>query len=145
MTHQLFLNPGVWRVAGYYLDRDTHRGNIAGTFTVNQVDAVLTTQSHIVLNDQVNKPYVNSRVVEPFLPNKHATLWRSSHSLMGPLQGSFTIVEDSILSNFNSPNHYYVGSEYLIQVFSDEYSSRGAVLAAGQRLISWRIELTREC
>lgn len=115
-----------------------------GSFTVSCLDAVLTTQSCLTLSEQGGKRYTNNRIIEPFLPNQNATKWRSSHSLMGAIQGSFTFVDDAILSSFRSANQYYVGSECLINVFEGEYSSRGAVLAAGKRLVSWRIDLTRE-
>lgn len=116
---------------------------MTGTFAVIHEAEVWLTRSRLTLHGTAPRAYANDGWVVPFPKGQNVTSWRGDHTSFGELRGTFTLVEDSVLSSFSSREGRYAGTEYLLRVLEGEYSSRGAVLQAGVRVASWRVELVK--
>lgn len=57
--------------------------------------------------------------------------------------GTFTIVDDSIISSYRSQDGGYGGAEYLLRISETVYKSRGVTFKGGEKLSAWAVELRR--
>ena len=79
----------------------------------------------------------------PFLPGKDDTPWQSLNPAMGKLLGKYVVVDDSILSFFQSEDGHFKGTEYLLKVDDTLYRNRGVLFEGDQKGSTWIAELRK--
>jgi hypothetical protein len=79
--------------------------------------------------------------IEPMAPGNFATPWASKSASFGTLHGRFIVVQDVILSAYESATGRYRGQDTIIRRDDKRYSARGVMLDGGKIISAWRIEL----
>jgi hypothetical protein len=86
----------------------------------------------------------NKYYIKPFEDNKDYTSWISENPALGKLKGNFTIVNDAILSSYQSKNGKYSGSEILLFIDESHYQNWGAAFEDNRKMSSWEVMLERK-
>lgn len=71
------------------------------------------------------------------------TNWKSYNPALGELKGIFIIVQDSIMSKYDSADGQYTGYEYLRKIDDLTYENRGFALVNNKKLSSWAVQLKK--
>jgi len=53
------------------------------------------------------------------------------------------VIDDSLISVYESEDRLYAGSEYLLQVSETVYRNRGFAFKEDERISSWAVQLTK--
>ncbi|MCX7635867.1 MAG: hypothetical protein N2Z74_09040, partial [Syntrophales bacterium] len=67
----------------------------------------------------------------------------AQHPTLGRLEGRFIVVDDTLISLYESEDRRYRGTEYFRMIDEDLYSNRGTLLQEGMKVSSWAVELRR--
>ena len=107
----------------------------AGNRFPNQGQTLITHQPDVWINEGTMKimaaqplEFSNRYEVEPFKPGSDHSTWRSFNPDLDTLTGRYIIVEDSIISPWQSENGRYWGTEFLVQVSPVEYRAGDTLL-----------------
>jgi hypothetical protein len=87
----------------------------------------------------------NRYEVIPWAEGQEMTTWFSINPGLGALEGTFTIVEDCILSQYQDEKGNFSGAEVIIKTACNRYLNRGVLVYKGKdKLSSWSVELLRD-
>jgi hypothetical protein len=87
---------------------------------------------------------VSSRYeVQPLTPEASFTEWRSETGGPEPVLGLFVVVEDVLMSPWQSRSGTYWGQEILRRIYEDEYMGRGFAFLNNQKVSAWSTRLVR--
>ena len=144
MKHTYILEEGIWRASGQYWDENQNCINVQGKteITHNKSNWILDGYMELQLDNPIK--FFNKYTIEPVKPERDYTFWTSENPALGTLIGSFMIINDTILSKYQSEDGQYSGVESLIITNSNFYKNRGFAFHNKQKLSSWAIELHRE-
>jgi hypothetical protein len=62
---------------------------------------------------------------------------------LGKLNGRFTVVNDTIISQYQSEDRKYSGTEILLFIDDDQYENWGVVYEDDRKMSSWEVMLER--
>ncbi|HDP25904.1 MAG TPA: hypothetical protein ENN34_10750 [Deltaproteobacteria bacterium] len=143
MTHTFLLEEGTWSARGFLVDNDGVRNPVEGQVTTTHAEDQWMHEGYMRV--LAFPPVELSSIYEivPFHEGSDITQWKSVNPVLGELSGTFTLVDDSILSVYHSPDGTYVGTEYLRKVSPDVYQNRGVLTSSANRVSSWCVELIR--
>ena len=141
IEHGFLLKEGLWRSEGEFMDGLGKTVAVQGEADIRHhpdkwvYEGVMRTAA---------VPPVEHRTVyeiQPLAPGNFATPWTSKSQSFGTLHGRFIIVDDVILSAYESATGRYRGQDTILRRDDKHYSARGALLDGGKLLSVWRIEL----
>jgi hypothetical protein len=143
MRHTYLFREGVWKAKGFYFDEKGDSVPIEGTSRITHTRNRWINESHMRLLANEGFKFQNRYELVPFPPNGDFTTWSSANPLLGQLFGKLILVEDSILSVYQTEDGKYSGLEYLEKVNKTFYRNRGALVGGEKKLSSWSVELRR--
>ena len=143
MEHSYLFEEATWTTSGFYIGESGKKVRAEGR-------SIITHQPDIWIIQGTMKIYTESAAelgityqVRPFREGSDATPWSSMNDALGRIDGQFIVVDDSILSFFQTPGGKHRGSEYLRCLDEDRYLSRGALFRGHKKASSWMMELGR--
>jgi hypothetical protein len=141
--HTYLFETGHWKAIGTYFDENGYPLGVVGESSLEITDKVWTLKRYMEL--QLHEPVkiFNKYYIKPFEDQKDYTTWISENPALGKLKGHFTIVNDSILSLYQSENGKYSGSEVLLYIDEDHYQNWGAAFEEKRKMSSWEVMLER--
>jgi len=140
-NHSYLFREALWTAEGTYRDGEGSEFPVRGETRIRHYEDHWSIEGSMHLYGDEKTAFVNNYRVEPFEPSGADTAWTSENPALGALKGRFAVVEDVILSHFESDDRRYSGVECLRRINHHSYRSRG-VLYDGERLLSaWAVNL----
>lgn len=141
--HTYLFEAGKWKAIGTYFDEKGLPVNVLGesTLELQQDIWILKGFMEIQLDEPVK--VFNSYQIEPFADDKDHTRWTSENPALGTLTGRFTVVNDTIISQYHTNDRKYSGTEILLFIDDDQYQSWGVVYEDERKMSSWEVMLER--
>jgi len=143
MEHSYLFEEATWDAEGIFTDADGNQITIEGATAITHTDGSWILNSKLLLQGEPPVELVNRYVMAPFADNDFETSWTSHNPELGEIQGRFVLVEDSLVSTFNSPDGTLHGTEILVQIDADSYENRGLLYQDQQLVSTWAMSLTR--
>ncbi len=130
--HTFLFREGLWRVDGEFLDGTGNRIAVEGTAQIRHYPDkwIYEGAEHRTLYE-----------IQPFADGNFATSWTSSSATLGSLHGRFLVVDDAILSAYESATGRYRGQDTIVRRDEKRYSARGALFDSQKLLSAWAVEL----
>ena len=140
-AHTFLLKEGLWRTEGEFLDGTGKATAIQGEAQIRHNPDKWIYEG--VMRTAGNPPAEHRALyeIEPMAPGNFATPWASKSASFGTLHGRFIVVQDVILSAYESATGRYRGQDTIIRRDDKRYSARGVMFDGGKILSAWRIEL----
>jgi hypothetical protein len=141
VAHTFLLKEGLWRTEGEFLDGTGKATAIQGEAQIRHNPDKWIYEG--VMRTAGNPPVEHRALyeIEPMAPGNFATPWASKSASFGTLHGRFIVVQDVILSAYESATGRYRGQDTIIRRDDKRYSARGVMFDGGKILSAWRIEL----
>ncbi len=144
MNHTYLFEQASWEVTGYYIGESGQLVEAEGKSTITHQWERWIIQGLMRLRTEEVSEVGNIYEVVPFKQGADNTSWSSMNDALGRIEGRFFVIDDTILSIFQTPNGRYRGAEYLRQLSDHQYASKGALLKGLIKLSSWSVELNRK-
>ncbi len=143
MTHTFLFEPAVWTATGTFWRGDGEPIEAQGrTEICHRPECWLLSGTLKVLGSPPVE-FVNAYWIEPPGRDSAVMKWTSENANLGKLQGTFSVVGNSILSVYRCEASGYHGAEHLGQIDADSYRATGVLLLEDRRLSSWEVVLKR--
>ena len=141
MEHTFLFKEGLWRVEGEFLDGTGNRIAVEGTAQIRHYPDKWVYEG--TLRTRTSKPAEHKTLyeIQPFAAGNFATSWTSASATLGSLHGRFLVVDDAILSAYESATGRYRGQDTIVRRDDKRYSARGALFDSQKLLSAWAVEL----
>ncbi len=143
MRHTFLFEEGIWRAEGVYADGTNSALRAEGTITITHTTAAWINEGTLRLMLPTPAEFKNRYEIVPFEEGKDYTAWTSQNPVIGTLTGKIVVVDDSLISVYESKDRVYTGSEYLLRASDTIYRNRGFAFKESERISSWTVQLTR--
>ena len=143
MHHTFLFQEGVWVASGFYTGENNQLIPLRGETTISHQEDIWVNQSRMRILLKNPMEFQSSYEIVPFGSDRNFTTWTSLNPALGRLAGKFVVVDDSILSFFQSEDGQYTGFEYLRKLDDTTYTNRGALFNGGEKGSSWIAELRK--
>jgi hypothetical protein len=143
-AHAYLSRPGLWAVEGVFMDRQEGRHRQSGQLVVVHGPDLWTIDSELTISGEDARDFLTRYEVQPLAPGAVHTEWKSDTGGPEPIYGLFVIVEDALMSPWQSRSGAYWGHETLTRVSDDVYLSRGFAFLKREKVSSWAVRLTRQ-
>jgi len=141
VKHTFLYYEGLWTTEGFFYDEIGTRIPQEGTFRITHSKKYWINESRTKQLDGEKKEFKNTYEIIPFEKFNEVTIWRSQSSSLGVMSGTFTIVDDSIVSVYSSEKDNYTGTEYFLKMTASVYKNRGCLFKGSKKISSWSITL----
>lgn len=141
--HTYLLTPGKWTALGLFWDESGAESKARGETVISHSDDFWFLRGGVEVLSDPPVSLSHQYEITPFIENFPSTVWVTHDESIGKMSGVFTIVQDAILSNFNSEDNQYAGFEFFIRADKDTYRNEGAFYRGRRRLSSWAVTLKR--
>lgn len=142
VRHQYFFDAATWLVNGTYINEKAISIEVEGTSVVTHKDGHWLNKVSMELkaiNSGEYRSLEDKTIYEygEIGADEDSLAWRASNAIMGRLHGVLVIVDDTILSSYQTTSGSIRGVESYHRVSSSEYQCRGALFEAGNKSSSW--------
>jgi hypothetical protein len=143
LKHTFLFEPAAWSVVGTFWAGDRRPVDAEGRIEISHRDTCWLLAGSMKVLSCPPVEFVSAYSIE--LPGGDTTTlkWTAENAMLGKLQGVFSVVGGSILSNFHSADGTYQGTEHLALVDEDNYRACAMLIFNNRKLSSWQVELTR--
>lgn len=141
MKHTFLLMEGIWIAKGTFYDENNNIIQVEGSTKITHKKELWLNEGYMKLMLDNPIEMQNRYEIIPF--DKDFTSWQSYNPALGTLIGKFMVVEDTIISTYTTENGEYSGSECLIKINDNLYSTKGFAFKGNSKLSSWSVELSK--
>ncbi|MDD2443856.1 MAG: hypothetical protein PHS52_05095 [Desulfotomaculaceae bacterium] len=142
MKHTFLFTESTWSAKGTYYDEKNKPVEVTGESFITHLKKAWFLDASITLPGENPLELKKGYEIVPF--NQDVTSWKSENPAMGTMLGSFTVVEDSIISLFSSQKGDFFGTEFFTMINESEYVWKGVLYSQAGKISSWSVTLTRE-
>ncbi|MBN1521946.1 MAG: hypothetical protein JW928_05370 [Candidatus Aureabacteria bacterium] len=139
--HTFLFQEGSWTAEGFFFDENGNKIPLEGKSIITHTEKFWFYDSQMRLLEGNRTEFHNSYEILPFEKYGELTTWKSNNPAIGTFNGTFVIVEDSMLSFFSSEKDNYTGYEYLLRLSSVVYKNRGCLFKGTRKISSWSTTL----
>ncbi len=143
MRHTYILSEGEWESRGQFFDAAGIGLPAEGRTRIVHEARTWKLTGYMRIISEPPVEFRNDYSITPFPEGGDTTVWSSVNPALGRMNGRFTLVEDSILSLYNTDDGAYRGVEYLFMIGEGRYINRGVLYHNGGKVSSWAVELRR--
>ena len=143
-SHTFIIEPGRWLATGTFTGQSGDSSTVNGDSSVVHERRLWRNTARMRVAGEAPVDYTNVYEIVPFPHGSSWTSWTSHNASLGRLIGRFVLLEDTIMSIFESEDGAYHGAEAMLQTAADRYQSRGALLRGGVLVSNWSVELVRQ-
>ena len=139
--HSFLFREGLWGVAGSFFDGVGNKVEVHGQAAIRHYPDKWVYEG--TLRTRASQPAEHKTLyeIQPFAPGNYATAWTSKSASLGTLHGRFLVVDDAILSTYESATGRYHGQDTILRRDERHYSARGALFDGGKLVSAWSVEL----
>ncbi len=142
--HTFLFTEGLWIAKGQYTGESGVSVPAEGKSKITQQKSLWMIEAFMRLQQEDVTEIRQVYEIVPFRSGATTTNWKSRNPLWGVLFGRFIIVEDSIISTYQSESSEYSGVEILWQENENLYQSRGFAVRGDKILSSWAVSLEKK-
>jgi len=143
MEHTYLLEPGLWEISGLYYDSNNNPFPQKGQLVIVHSPELWTIEGEVTITTHETQKVTSRYEVQPLAPGASFTEWRSETGGPEPVLGLFVMVEDVLMSPWQSRSGAYWGQEFLRRVSEDEYLGHGFAFLNNQKVSAWSTRLVR--
>jgi len=143
MEHTYLLEAGLWEISGVYYDANDHPFPQKGQLVIIHSPEIWTIEGEVTITTHETQKVASRYEVQPLAPGAAFTEWRSETGGPEPVLGLFVVVEDVLMSPWQSLSGAYWGQEILRRVSDEEYVGRGFAFLNNQKVSAWSTRLVR--
>lgn len=142
-AHTYLMRSGFWELDGLIEGPDGQVCRQTGQLVVCRRDGLWSIDSLIVISRPTAREIVSRYEVGPFNEKDACAEWKAHLGGPAPIYGLFVIVEDAIMSPWQSSSGDYWGQEIMVWAADDEYRVRGYAFLKRQRVSAWSARMFR--
>jgi len=136
--HTYLFREALWTAEGTYRDAEGTVYPIEGESAVTHGANAWFIEGNLHLCGDKSAAFVTKYRVAPFAQTAY-TSWVSDSPALGRMEGRFAVVEDVILSHFQSEDGRSGGSECFRRMNAHTYRSLGVLFKDGSPVSSWAV------
>lgn len=138
IKHTLLFEERRWSLRGSYVEADGQRVEMTGEYKVSHgPDAWrIETTVRLLLDEPIE--YRNDFALGPLAGGSGTSPWTAASEVMGGFSGTFTVIEDAIVSVFRGDDDRHDGAETLWIQGDGSYLVRGVLRRGGEVISAWR-------
>ena len=144
MRHTYLREQGIWLAEGLYYDEAGEAVEVRGHSDISHEGDVWIINSEMSLATDPPVSFAHRYRVVPLGERTDATTWESDNSALGPLKGTFALVDETILSAYLSEDRLHWGTECLRMIDKHHYRGHGALFRQARRVSAFVVNLRRE-
>ena len=141
MRHRYLFDEGEWGIGGTYFDPAGHGVPVEGRAVVSHEPGQWLLEGAWTIMSEPPVEVDSRYEIVPFGETSFTT-WTANDPVLGWLNGSFTVVGDTILSTFTTDDGQR-GMEAMRQVGDSAYENRGALIEGERPVSTWSLHFTR--
>jgi hypothetical protein len=142
INHTFLFDQKMWIATGIYFDHANTPAPAAGESKIIHQGGLWIVESTVRVFGDAPLEIHNRYEVIPFSDDTpYVAQWKSDHTALGRLSGKFVIVDDTILSIYQSEEGTHSGTEVLAKTEDGYYESRGCLFKGNNKVSSWAFEL----
>lgn len=140
--HTFPFTEDSWRAEGRFALGGGTWQPASGVTTIRHDPEEWTIESEMVVEAGEGEQRIeNVYRVRPVSEEDGFTTWTSHNAALGELSGSFTVVDETILSVYGGSDGDLSGTECIRRLTRDVYETRGTLTGGGERISSWALTL----
>ncbi|MDR2199055.1 MAG: hypothetical protein LBR53_06335 [Deltaproteobacteria bacterium] len=143
VTHTYIFEPGLWSVEGIYRDGKNIPHAQEGQLLVSHTPELWTIDSQLKISGRDKRDFLTRYEFAPFSALDVYAEWKSFSGGPEPIYGLFVVIEESVMTPWQSQTGQYWGQEVLTFQSSVKYLSRGFAFLKDKLVSSWSAELQR--
>jgi hypothetical protein len=143
MRNNFLSVPGRWLATGICWDGQGREHPTTGENTVSHESGVWISSGIMRVHSEPPIEFENRYEIQPLRSGELSTTWTSENPVLGMLKGTFTFLENVLLSVYYAADRSFHGSECLELLDDNTCNVTGVFLHGSRRLSSWRIQLNR--
>ena len=141
--HTFMFQDWEWAVEGQALDIEGNVNNQSGTIRFERPDdLVKTIYEYKCTSEQPMENMVYEMI--PFKKGSETTTWKTVHPHAGPMNGTYWIFGDRIISHYASENGMFTGGDFYEKLSDEKYRVTGTVYMNGNPLAKWELVMTKK-
>ena len=140
--HTYLVQPGLWDISGLYYDVNNNGFPQKGQLVVTHESDLWTIEGQLTLTTEQTQNISSRYDVQPLEAGQEFTEWKSETGGPEPVYGLFVMVEDTIMSPWQSKSGIYWGQEVLTMISPTEYRGRGFAFLDNKKVSAWATRLT---
>jgi len=140
MLHTFLLQPSTWDVTGSYTSMGKTL-SVTGKSTIVHHEKTWIIDSFIQLENGV--VLQTDYKVEPLKVSCAGVAFTASSSILGELDGNFTIQDDKIIEVYHTKDQQFTGQETMTMLDENHYISKGTLHQQGIVKSTWSLNLTK--
>jgi hypothetical protein len=144
MQHSFIFKPWKWSATGACFTADGTSTTVRSAAVVQHGPVVWLIDGWMEWRDGSNAAVKNTYKVVPIQPGGAVTTWTCENPVLGKCNGTLTIVDNSIIMEYQSETEDYHGAEFLLHISDEMYLNRGALFKKDKLVSSWAVILTAE-
>ena len=144
VKHSFLFEEAAWKAEGLYFHADGRAVPAEGRTRITHLPDIWINDGYMRVLVNGGAEFSNRYEIQPFGPNDEITTWRSRNPALEDLSGQFIIIEETIISPWQSQSGAFHGAEVMIMVAPGEYLSRGYAMHGREKLSSWAVRLLKE-
>lgn len=140
--HTYLIQPGLWELNGLYQDQNNNFYPQKGQLVITHEPDLWIIEGQLTVITEKTQSVASRYDVKPLATGQSFTEWKSEVGGPEPVYGLFVIVEDTIMSPWQSKSGTYWGQEVLRRLSPTEYQGRGFAFLNDQKVSAWSTRLT---
>ena len=142
IKHSYLLQPGLWELSGVYRDLNDNPFPQKGQLVVTHEPGLWIIEGQLTVITEQTQTIASRYDVQPLAEGASFTEWKSEVGGPEPVFGLYVVVDDVIMSPWQSRSGAYWGQEVLRQVSPTEYQGRGFAFLNNEKVSAWSTRLT---
>ena len=144
VKHTYLFEEGNWVFNGTFQDATGGTGAIFGAIVIVHTDDlwILETEGTIKVGD-IEESSLEKSEVRPFQLGAVTTNWTTQHKTWGLLNGNYTIMDDTMIANFENEDGSVVGFDLLQKLDDHRYRVTGIALTDNKVTVTWNFIMER--
>jgi len=142
--HTFLLSEGYWKASGKYWDDQNHEYPVTGQSIIKHLDSKWINKGVMCVYASRSVNISNEYEIEPLQKGSNTLNWISTNPTMGHVVGRFTIKGKELVSEYQSQQKKYRGSERFVYQNDDQYKVTGKLYKDNKVISSWEVTLNRQ-
>ena len=143
VSHAYLMEPGLWEVNGIYYDANDNPFPQKGQVVITHTGGLWVVEGDLTIITHETQQISSRAEVQPLAPGASFTEWRSEAGGPEPVLGLFVLVDEVIMSPWQSRSGAYWGQEILRRLSDDVYEGRGFAFLDNKKVSAWSTSLKR--
>ena len=143
MKHTYLFEPGIWTGVGTFWREDGEPLPAECRTEIAHQDECWLICGTLKVLGAPPVEFLNACRIDPPGRKGACLKWTSENATLGKLQGTYSVLENCLLSVYRCTPSGYHGAEHYGRLDDDTYRASGVLLLEERRLSSWELLLRR--